>query len=734
MLHSRTMEQITGYIERITYQNGDNGYTVAQLQIPKNTQTTCIVGMMPDLQPGTTVCCTGKWKNHLVYGQQFDVSSYKIEAPADLLGIRKYLGSGLVKGIGPKFAERIVDRFGVETLRIIDADPGRLHEVEGIGTKRVELIKECWQAQKIIRDVMIFLQRYSVSPIFAQKIFKTYGQDSIRIVQETPYALARDIFGVGFKTADQLAMKLGIEKDALQRIDAGIEFVLQELAEDGHSCYPVDTFIEEAHQILEAEKALIQERIEALKGEGRVEVIPQVFGGSLLNFIWLRFLYLAEVGIAQELRRLQWGLSAIRKADPQKALEWVQDKLQMKLAEQQMQAVAKTLTDKLQIITGGPGTGKSTITKAILTICEKLTSKIALCAPTGKAAKRMNEITGRSASTIHSLLEYDFRKKGFKRDRQNPLECDLLIVDEASMIDTYLMWSLLKAVPEGARVIFVGDIYQLPSVGPGNVLKDMIHSGCLPVTTLTEIFRQAAGSRIVTNAHKINKGQLPDITNHSDSDFFFMELEDPQVILQQTVGLVTQRLPRTYALDPKKDIQVLAPMKKGIIGTENLNRVLQEALNASDTPLFRGGQKFLVGDKVMQLRNDYQKEVYNGDVGYVIDLDPREQQLVVQFDEREVVYEAADLDELTLAYAVSVHKYQGSECRCIVMPVHTSHWLLLHRNLLYTGVTRGKERVVLLGSKRALAIAVQTDDVKKRYTGLKGFMLDKTVKKEFTHV
>lgn len=721
-------QQVVGYIERITFQNGENGYTVAHLQCAKQTTTTCIVGLMPELQPGMTVRCEGKWKNHLVFGQQFEVARYSIEAPADLLGIQKYLGSGLVKGIGPKFAERIVERFGIDTLNIIDATPERLLEVEGLGGKRIELLKECWQAQKTVRDVMVFLQRYSVSPIFAQKIFKTYGQESARVVRETPYALARDIHGVGFKTADQLAMKLGIEKSAPERIDAGIEFALQELSEEGHVCYPLEEFIEVAGQMLEVAQELLQQRIEVLKETRRIESISQVFGGTLIPFIWLRPLYLAEQGIAQEIGRLQRSPSALRKADPEKALEWVQTQLQIKLAVQQMQAVAQTLTDKVQIITGGPGTGKSTITKAILTICEKLTSKIALCAPTGKAAKRMAEITGKTSTTIHSLLEYDFRKKGFKRDRKNPLECDLLIVDEASMIDTYLMYALLRAIPDGARVIFVGDINQLPSVGPGNVLKDLIHSKILPVTTLNEIFRQAAGSRIVTNAHRINQGQMPDIANHSDSDFFFMEVENPEMVLQQTVGLVTERLPRTYALDPKREIQVLAPMKKGVIGTENLNRALQEALNRNTNPLFRSGKKFLLGDKVMQLRNDYNREVYNGDVGYIIELDPANQQLVVQFDEREVAYEASELDELTLAYAVSVHKYQGSECRCIVMPVHTNHFILLHRNLLYTGVTRGKERVVLVGNKRALAIAVQTDDVKKRYTGLKGFMVDKATK------
>lgn len=715
---------IAGYVERITFQNGDTGYTVAHLQQSSVKQATCIVGAMPGLQPGITIRCHGEWKHHLLYGQQFEVNRYSIEAPADLIGIRKYLGSGLIKGIGPKYAERIVECFGVDTLNIIDGDPDRLHQVEGIGTKRVESIKECWQAQRTIRDVMIFLQRYEISPIFAQKIFKTYGQESVRVIQENPYALAKDIHGVGFKTADQLASKLGIDKKAPQRIDAGIEFVLQELSEEGHVCYPVEKFLDEAGKIFETAKEIIEERIEALKEERRIEVLPQVYGGTLSSFVWLRYLYLAEVGIAQEIKRLQRGLSALRQVDPVKAVSWVQEKLQIKLASQQAQAVAQTLIEKVQIITGGPGTGKSTITKAILTICEKLTSKIALCAPTGKAAKRMSEITGKKALTIHSLLEYDFRKRGFKRCRENPLDCDLLIVDEASMIDTFLMVSLLKALPDQARVIFVGDINQLPSVGPGNILKDLIQSNCLPVTTLKEIFRQASGSRIVTNAHKINHGQMPDISNHSDSDFFFVETEDPQNILKQLVGLVAQRLPRSFAFDPKKDIQVLAPMRKGVIGTENLNRVLQEALNLETTPLFRSGQRFLIGDKVMQLRNNYQKEVYNGDVGYIIDLDPTQQQLIVQYDEREVVYEAADLDELTLAYAVSVHKYQGSECRCVVMPLHTSHTILLHRNLLYTGVTRGKERVILVGSQKALAIAVQTNDVKKRYTGLTGFMLD----------
>lgn len=722
------MTEICGYIERITYQNPETGYTVAQLQQPGFKEVTCIVGAMPDLMPGETIRCEGEWKTHLVYGRQFEVQKHRVEAPSDVLGIRKYLGSGLIKGIGPKYAERIVDLFGAETLNIIDADPDRLLDVQGLGKKRVDKIKNCWQAQKTIRDVMVFLQSVEVSPGFAQKIFKTYGDKSIQMVKAHPYALARDIFGVGFKTADKLAEKLGMAKEAPERLDAGVEFVLRELADEGHVCFPVDEFLVEAERVLEVSTELIQARLNFLREEGRIEQLPFVFEGVLRPFLWLRYLYLAEVGIAQEIRRLRSQVSGLRSVDVTKALDWVQTQLALKLAPQQQEAVAMALTDKVQVITGGPGTGKSTITKAILAITCKLTSKILLCAPTGKAAKRITEITSYKAQTIHSLLEFDFRKNAFKKNKEHPLNCDLLIVDEASMIDTQLMNHLLRALPNHARVIFVGDIHQLPSVGPGNVLKDLIASRCLAVTQLTEIFRQAAGSRIVTNAHLINKGALPEISNHSSSDFFFMEAETPEEVLRNLLALVTQRLPRTYGFDPIQDIQVLAPMKKGVIGTENLNLALQAELNKRDAPLYRGGRKFLVGDKVMQLRNDYEREVFNGDVGIIVDIDPSEQQVVVTIDEREVIYDYADLDELVLAYAVSVHKFQGSEYPCIVMPVHTTHYKLLNRNLLYTGVTRGKKIVVLVGSKRALSIAVHNDDVKRRYTGLYAALIDANTK------
>lgn len=718
------MDQVFGYIERITFQNSENGYTVAQLQQPRRSELVCLVGAMPGLQPGETIRCSGEWKNHLVHGRQFEVSHYKVEAPADLLGIKKYLGSGLIKGIGPKYAQRIVEKFGVDTLNIIDQTPDKLLEITGLGAKRIEKIKSCWSDQKSIREVMVFLQSYSVSPAFAQKIFKAYGNQSIKKVQENPFYLARDIFGIGFKTADTIASKMGIAKDSERRIDAGIEYALSQLSNDGHVCYPVTEFLKEAEKILEVTSAQVEARLTILQKENRIELAEVVEGGKKLLFIWIRSLYQAEVGIARELRRLKREQCQLRSIDAVKAVEWVQQQLNIELAHNQKQAIAHAITGKLHIITGGPGTGKSTITKAILAITEKLTNKIYLAAPTGRAAKRMTEITGKKASTLHSLLEFDFRAGGFKRNREFPLECDLIIIDEASMIDTFLMYHLLKAIPNYTRVIFVGDINQLPSVGPGNVLKDMIASRCLPVTSLNEIFRQAAGSHIITNAHRVNQGIFPTLYNGKESDFFFMECQESEEVLNGIVKLVSQRLPNHYGFSPTEDIQVLAPMKKGIIGTENLNQVLQEVLNPQDSFIMRGGRKLHVGDKVMQIRNDYTKEVFNGDVGYIKEIDSIDQQVCVFFEGREVIYEYADLDELVLAYAISIHKFQGSECPCVVMPVHTSHFMLLHRNLLYTGITRGKKLVVLVGTKKAIAIAVKNDEVQKRYTSLQQTLME----------
>lgn len=712
------MEQICGFIERITFQNAENGYTVAHIQEPGRSSQTCIVGNLHSIRPGETIRCYGSWKQHLIHGKQFIVDKHQTEIPTDITSIKKYLGSGLIKGIGQTYAGRIVEKFGSETLNIIDQTPNRLTEVQGLGQKRIEKIQSCWSEQKSIREVMIFLQSFEVSPTYALKIFKKYGSQSIQRVKENPYHLARDIFGIGFKTADTIAKKMGIAPESPQRIDSGIEFALNELSSDGHVCYPIHDFLGEASNMLGTNESLVESRLSPLKNEGRIEIFEIVVDGKILPHIWLKPLFLAETGIAREIKRLLSTKSDLRDVNISKALDWVQEKLNIQLAQNQKIAVSCSLSNKIQIVTGGPGTGKSTITNAILTITEKLTDKIILAAPTGRAAKRMSEITKKKASTIHSLLEFDFKTGRFKRNREFPLDCDLIIIDEASMIDTYLMYSLLKAIPEKARVIFVGDICQLPSVGPGNVLKDMIRSNCIEVSQLTEIFRQASGSRIITNAHLINNGTFPDISLKSDSDFYFLEAIESKDVLHNIVNLVSQRLPKKYGWDPINEIQVLAPMKKGEIGTENLNCALQASLNPNGEAIYYAGSKYSIGDKVMQIKNDYKKEVFNGDIGRILSIDNVEQELVVSFEEREVVYDFSDLNELMLSYAVSIHKYQGSECPCIVMPIHTSHFKLLHRNLLYTGVTRGKKLVVLVGTKKALGIAVRNDEVKKRHTGL----------------
>lgn len=713
------MAEILGYIERITFQSIENGFTVAQLKVNNIADLICLVGSMPDIKPGETLRCQGEWHQHLAYGRQFSVNEYKIESPSDIIGIKKYLGSGLIKGIGSKYAGRIVEKFGINTLDIIDKEPEKLHEIEGLGKKRISAITQCWSEQKSIRQVMIFLQGHGVSPAYAQKIFKNYGEKSIVLMQENPYRIARDIHGIGFKTADAIAQKLGIPKNSPDRIDAGIEYTLASCSDDGHVCLPLEEFLKNAIENLEAPEELIRSRLEPLAEEKRIEVGQMVFEGALATFIWLRRLFLSEVGIAKQIARLKKCACNLRSVDIPRAMEWVQNQLKIELAANQIDAVAQSMREKVQIITGGPGTGKSTITKAVIAITEKLSPKIILAAPTGRAAKRMTEITGKKASTIHSLLEFDFRTGGFKRGYEMPLECDLIIIDEASMIDTWLMYSLLKAIPNNARVIFVGDINQLPSVGPGNVLKDIIGSQSVPVTALNQIFRQAEGSKIVTNAHMVNNGMFPNIKNTPDSDFYFMEAEQPEEVQKIILSLVTQRVPKSYGFNPINDIQVLAPMRRGIIGTESLNHQLQEILAPKGEPLSWGGRRYLRGDKVMQIRNDYVKEVFNGDIGRIHAIDFDGQEVIVDFEGRLVAYTFRDLDDIILAYAVSIHKYQGSECPCVIIPIHTTHFKLLHRNLLYTGITRGKKLVILVGMSKALAIAVHNDEVKRRYTGLK---------------
>lgn len=724
------MEEIKGYIERITFQNAENGWTVARMKVPKNYDLTTIVGNMPTIQVGETLRCRGHWHNDKNFGYQFQVKDYEVETPSSITGIKKYLGSGLVKGIGSVFADRIVTYLGEETLNIIDTNPDKLLEVSGIGKKRIEKIKSCWAEQKSIREVMIYLQKLNVSPAFAQKIFKKYGDDSIFRIEENPYNLAKDIWGIGFKTADKIAQNMNISKDSDIRIDAGVEYVLSELSSNGHTCFPIDKFTEEAAKLLEVNAEQVQSRLEEIALENRIvlsnlltvtDVVKQT--KELVPYIWLQTFYVSEVGISKEIKRLQNGKTDFRKIENDKAVEWAEKRMQIQLADNQKLAVKTSFTEKVHIITGGPGTGKSTITKVILAVMKKLTDKILLAAPTGRAAKRMAEITKMEAKTIHALLKFDFKINGFTHNREKPLDCDLIIIDEASMLDTILMYSLLKAIPTTARVIFVGDIDQLPSVGAGNVLNDLIQSEVIPVTRLTEIFRQAASSKIITNAHRINVGVFPDINIEKDSDFFFVEEEDTEKMVTLIGDLVATRLPKRYGFDRLTEIQVLSPMNRGIVGNRGLNEYLQQRLNPSTEPLVKLGRSFNVNDKVMQIVNNYDKEVFNGDVGRITKIDRIEQEIHVEIDRNNVVYEFSEIDELVLAYSVSIHKYQGSECPCVVIPIHTTHYNLLFRNLVYTGITRGKKLVILVGTKRALHIAVNNNQVAKRYTGLQQAIL-----------
>jgi exodeoxyribonuclease V alpha subunit len=717
------MDELSGSIEAIVFSQPDNGFTVARLREPRKKEFTVIVGSIPSLQPGETIRCKGNWKIHPSHGRQFEVAEYTVEMPCDLAGIQKYLESGLVKGIGSVYAKKIVERFGMDTLQIIEGAPHRLQEIPGIGEKKMQKIKECWTEQRAIRDVMIFLRTHGVSPAYAQKIFKIYGNQSIEKVKANPYQLAKDIFGIGFKLADTIAQKLGFAIHSPERLAAGIEFVFWQLASDGHTCFPKEEFLPIAKEILEVEVSLIEQQMKTL--------IEQKIVVEKENLLWLGPFFGYEMSIARDFVRLYQSGQVLRSIDTAKAVEWVQQRLNIEFADQQKEAVIKALTDKVHIITGGPGTGKSTITNAILAITEKLTDKILLAAPTGRAAKRLTQITRKKAFTLHALLEMDFASGGFKRGRDHPLDCNLLIVDEASMIDTPLLFHLLKAIPSHARLLFVGDIDQLPSVGPGTVLKDIIQAGWIGVTRLTEIFRQAKGSKIITNAHRINQGEFPFLETSPNSDFHYIEAETPEAIQQVILELVAREIPRRWKLDPIEDIQVLSPMKRGIVGVEMMNDALQNLLNPSHQPLLRSGKKFHLSDKVMQIKNNYDKNVSNGDIGKIIEIDTAEQIMKVVFDEKVVEYDFSELDEIILAYATSVHKYQGSECPCIVMPIHTCHFKLLLRNLFYTAVTRAKGQFYLVGTKKAIAMAIHNDQVQKRYTGLENALRE--MEKNYQH-
>ncbi|MDC0230655.1 ATP-dependent RecD-like DNA helicase [Aureispira] len=715
------MEKIEGCLEHIIYKNEDNGYTVAKMLQMGESKMITIVGCMMGVQVGETLICSGNWHTDKKFGKQFKVEQFDVKIPSTTRGIEKYLASGSVAGIGDVFAKRIVDHFGESTLKIFDVAPQRLLEIEGIGKKKLQRIQISWSKQKDIRQVMIFLQNYGVSPAFAQRIFKTYGQKSIEKVKENPYRLSTEIDGIGFKKADVIAQQMGIAENATIRIESGIEFTLEQMARSGHSCYPLDDLIKESAILLAVKPEEVKNGVHQLGSTNRVflkilhrtETKPQ-------TFVWSKLNYQYEKEIAEEIRRLQLFEDKISFEDWKVAIEKSSKNQGITLAQQQEEAVAKSVREKIHIITGGPGTGKSTITKVLLDICLEHTSSILLAAPTGRAAKRLTEITKRKASTIHSLLTYDFVSGYFRKNKKDQLECDVIIIDEASMIDSFLMSAFLKAIPDKAKIVLVGDIDQLPSVGAGNVLSDLIKSGQVPVTKLTEIFRQAINSQIVLNAHKINQGIFPDIRTEKDSDFFFITEHNPQRIIQHVLGLISKRIPKAYKFHKFKDIQILCPMNKGKIGSIEFNRIIQLQLNPNktDEDTGVGHRKFVEGDKVIQTRNNYDKGVYNGDIGFIKKILEVDKLVFVEFDRKEIEYEFNELLELDLAYAVSVHKYQGSESPCIIMPVHEAYNLLLFRNLLYTAVTRGKSLVILVGTRAAVNIAIKNDKAHNRYTGL----------------
>ncbi|MCD4722067.1 MAG: ATP-dependent RecD-like DNA helicase [Desulfobacula sp.] len=708
------MAHLKGHIERVTFSNEESAFCVCKLKVKDERDFVTIVGNMVNPIPGEFIEIKGKWIIHPQFGNQFQVQQYKTLVPATLFGIQKYLGSGLIKGIGPVMAKRIVERFGTQSLDIIEKNTNRLSQVEGIGKKRIEMIQQAWGRQKEVRAVMLFLQSHGVSTAYAAKIFKTYGQDSIHIVKENPYRLARDIFGIGFIIADSIAQKLGMEKDAPQRSEAGLEYVLYQLADDGHVCYPYHEFCRKVQEMLEVDKDIVLMAIKNFFLAGRI-VIEDINENN--QQVFLKKFHVCEIGIVNNFQRLKNSPKSIRKIDSNKAVKWIKDQIKIRLTKNQEAAVKKSLEEKILIITGGPGTGKTTIINAIIKILKKAGAKILLAAPTGRAAKKMSEATWEQARTIHRLLDYSMKGPGFKKNDKNPLKCDVLIIDEASMIDTVLMHHLLKAVPKEAILILVGDVNQLPSVGPGNVLNDLIISNTFSVVTLDIIFRQAKKSLIVVNAHRINKGMFPAVAKDK-GDFYFVRKEEPEEVLNTIIDLVQNRIPDEFGYDPVDDIQVLTPMHKGIVGAGNLNHELQKILNPNKVIVQRGNREFKVSDKVMQIRNNYDKHTYNGDIGRIMDINLIDQTLLINFDKREVEYDFSNFDEIVHAYAVSVHKSQGSEYPVVIVPVVVQHYILLQRNLIYTAVTRGKKLVVLVGSKKALAIAISTVKSSKRYTRL----------------
>ena len=715
---STDREPLSGLVERVTFHNPDTGFCVLRVTVRGHRDLVTVLGSAASIQPGEFIQASGRWDQHREHGMQFRTTFLKVMPPSSLEGMEKYLGSGMIRGIGPHFAKKLVTAFGEEVFDVIEHAPERLRTLDGIGPKRVERITAGWADQNAIREIMVFLQSHGVGTARAVRIYKTYGADAIPLVSENPYRLARDITGIGFLTADQIAEKLGIEKTAMIRARAGMAYTLTEAVSQGHCGLPVDDLMPMAEKLLEIPADILRD---ALHQELQDEtVVADTIGER--RCIFLGYLWHAEKVVAERLRALATGQPSWPAIDTAKAIPWVERTLGVTLAASQRDAVTRAVASKVMVITGGPGVGKTTLVNAILRILGVKGVTVALAAPTGRAAKRLADSTGREAKTIHRLLEVDPRRGGFHRDSDHPLDCDLLVIDETSMVDVPLMASLMHALPNSAALLVIGDVDQLPSVGPGQVLADIINSGAVPVARLTEIFRQAAASQIVTNAHRVNAGVMPNLNvkRHDTSDFYFVEARDPEDGVSKLVEIVTNRLPTRFGFDPITDVQVLCPMNRGGLGARALNVVLQKALNppVDDVSVERFGFTYRVGDKVMQTVNDYDKDVFNGDLGYVRRIDVDAQALVIEFDGRPVEYQVGELDRVALAYAVSIHKSQGSEYPAVVIPLMMQHYMMLRRNLLYTGITRGRKLVVVVGQKQAVGMAVKGTVDTRRWSKL----------------
>jgi exodeoxyribonuclease V alpha subunit len=720
------LDMIYGYLERIVFYSEESSFIVAKIKEKEKRELTTVVGNLSGLNPGVFLKLEGKWVHNKKYGEQFQIERMETVAPATVKGIEKYLGSGLIRGVGPVMAKRMVKVFGEDTLDIIENHCEKLSMVEGIGPKRIEMIAAAWEEQKDIKDIMIFLQEYGVSAGYSTKIYKRYGKKSIEIVSENPYRLASDIKGIGFLTADQIAQKIGVDPCSVTRAEEGALYMLNNFAGEGHVYCPYETLVEKTIELLGVDRDIVTKAVASLFEDKRIAVEDLNTGGDEAvpnhKAVYLPAFYTAEVNTARKLLGIRDSQNLVAHIETENILEKIEEKLHIHLAEKQKEAVLLSTRNKVLIITGGPGTGKTTIIKSIINLYKEIGLKVLLAAPTGRAAKRMQEATGSEAKTIHRLLEFSPSKGGFQRNGENPLNTDVVILDEASMIDGILMYNLLKAIQPEASIIMVGDVFQLPAVGAGNVLRDIIDSGEFKVVTLSEIFRQSRESRIIVNAHRINTGEFPDISRPLEgelTDFYFMPESEPESAVRKICNLCKLHIPGKFGFDPVKDIQVLTPMHKGVVGVANLNAELQGLLNPGGQGITIGSKIYKVRDKVMQLENNYDKDVFNGDIGWISSINMEDRELTVNFDGRDVKYDFSEMDEVTLAYAISVHKSQGSEYPVVILPVMIQHYILLQRNLVYTGITRGKKLVIMIGTKKALAISINNNKPLHRYTRLK---------------